>query len=326
MRASRLLSLLLLLQNRGRLTAGQLAAELEVSERTIYRDVESLSASGIPVYAERGAGGGYRLLDGYRTRLTGLTSGEAESLFLSAVPHAAAELGLGAEMAAANLKVLAAMPESLRGRAERVRGRFHLDSPAWFREADHAPHLASIATAVWEEQVLRVRYRRWGKEAAERTIAPLGLVLKSGLWYLVALPFPAPDGGGPRTYRASRVDSVEATGTRFERPGDFDLIDYWTDWSRAFEKTVYTATARVRITPEGRDLVREVGPPALRPALDAAHECADGRLEAVLPIESVHHASVEFAQWGPLLEVLEPAELRTRMAESARATARLYEN
>ncbi len=147
MRASRLLSLLLLLQNRGRLTAAQLAAELEVSERTVYRDVESLSAAGIPVYAERGAGGGYRLVDGYRTRLTGLSGGEADSVFLATVPQAAAELGLGAEMAAAHRKILAALPEGVRERAQRVRDRFHLDAPAWFREPDRVPHLAAIASA-----------------------------------------------------------------------------------------------------------------------------------------------------------------------------------
>ncbi|TDQ50245.1 helix-turn-helix transcriptional regulator [Actinorugispora endophytica] len=325
MRASRLLSLLLLLQNRGRLTAAQLAAELEVSERTIYRDVESLGAAGIPIYADRGAGGGYRLLAGYRTRLTGLTDGEADSVFLSAVPHAAAELGLGAEMAAANLKILAAMPESLRDRAERVRGRFHLDAPAWFREPDHAPHLTAIASAVWEERVVTIRYRRWNSTPLERTLAPLGLVLKSGLWYLVALPHPAAPGRGPRTFRASRVDELTDTGERFTRPDDFDLADYWDDWSRDFEAGLYTGTARVRLSARGRELMRAVSPPALWASLDAAEPCADGRFETELPYESLDQAVSAFSQCGPELEVLEPVELRGRVLAAARATVLRYE-
>jgi len=160
MRASRLVSLLLLLQARGHRTAAELAEELEVSVRTVYRDVQALAESGVPIYAERGPGGGVRLVDGYRTRLTGLTTDEAEALFLSGVPGPAAELGLGTVVTAARLKVLAALPPELRTRAGRVAERFHLDAPGWWQHTDPVPCLGELASAVWETRAVHIRYRR----------------------------------------------------------------------------------------------------------------------------------------------------------------------
>src|SRR3989442_5802394 len=149
MKASRMVSLLLLLQTRGQLTAAELSEQLEVSVRTIYRDVESLSEAGVPIYAERGPHGGVRLVEGYRTRLTGLTTDEAEALFLSGLPGPAAELGLATVVAAARLKVLAALPPELRSRAARITQRFYLDAPGWFRPSEDVPHLEALAEAVW---------------------------------------------------------------------------------------------------------------------------------------------------------------------------------
>src|SRR5688500_11329902 len=190
MRASRLVQLLLLLQARGRTTAGVLATELEVSERTIHRDVDALSAAGVPIYAERGPHGGIQLIDGYRTRLTGLTGEEAEAVFLSGLPGPAAELGLGTVVAAARLKILAALPSELRVRASRLVERFHLDAAGWFHANEEVPHLAVLADAVWESRRLKLIYGRGDREV-ERSLDPLGLVLKAGVWYLVA----ASDGG-----------------------------------------------------------------------------------------------------------------------------------
>lgn len=171
MRADRLLSLLLLLQNRGRMTAPQLAAELGVSVRTVYRDIDALGASGVPVYADRGPAGGYRLMAGYRTRLTGLTGSEADSLFLSGLPGPAQDLGIGAVLTTAQLKVRAALPPALAERTRRVQERFHLDATGWFREADDVPHLPRIADAVWEQRTLLVRYSNRSSARTSHTSA-----------------------------------------------------------------------------------------------------------------------------------------------------------
>ncbi|WP_353068001.1 YafY family protein [Amycolatopsis sp. DG1A-15b] len=200
MRATRLVSLLLLLQTRERMTARELADALEVSVRTIYRDVESLGAAGVPVYGEPGHEGGYRLLDGYRTRLTGLTADEAEALFLTGLPSAAAQLGLTAATTAAQLKLMAALPAELRDRADRAAGRFHVDLPSWYLRAERTPHLTPISEATRGQHALRIRYLRWVQpHEISRTVQPHGLVLKAGNWYLVAR-------GAEqfRTYRISR--------------------------------------------------------------------------------------------------------------------------
>src|SRR5262245_60258218 len=175
MRASRLLSILILLQLRGRLTAEALAQEFEVSLRTIYRDIDQLSAAGIPVYADRGPGGGFSLLEGYRTKLTGLTATEADALSLAGLPGAAAALGFGEALPAARLKLLAAMPPAIGEEAGRVGERFHLDPTDWYRRAGAPPrHLSAVAEGVWREQRLKIRYESWAATVS-RTVDPLGL-------------------------------------------------------------------------------------------------------------------------------------------------------
>src|SRR4029077_7349258 len=212
MLAGRLLSILMLLQTRGRISASELAAEFEVAVRTIHRDIDQLSAAGIPVYAERGRGGGFRLQDGYRTKLTGLNPSEAETLFLAGLPGPAAQLGLADALATARLKLLAALPPALQPGAERIASRFHLDTGTWFHHADQLPSLPVIARAVWNERVLKLRYRRAGDtEARPRRLAPLGLVLKAGVWYLVAQ-----SGNAVRTYRAANIHDAEVTDETFQ--------------------------------------------------------------------------------------------------------------
>ncbi len=321
MRASRLVSVLLLLQARGRLTAAELAAELEVSVRTVYRDVESLSAAGVPVYADRGPAGGYRLVDGYRTRLTGMTASEAESLFLAGVPGPAAELGLGAMLAAAELKLLAALPPELRSRAAGVREWFHLDAPGWFREAEHVPWLGPVADAVWNCRAVRVRYERWGPREVTRSLEPLGLVLKAGSWYLIA----SADGRGIRSYRVARIRALEMLTDTFTRPGDFDLASWWEAHSRELPERLYPGEAVVRVSPRGRQKLPLLGQYPVRAAeASASPPDADGWTHVVVPIESIDHAVADLLRFGPDAEVLAPDELRHRMAGAAHALAAMY--
>ncbi|MUL40502.1 WYL domain-containing protein [Streptomonospora sp. PA3] len=330
MRASRLVSLVLLLQNRGRMTAAELAAALDVSERTIYRDVEALSAAGIPLYADRGTGGGYRLVAGYRTRLTGMTSGEAGALVLAGLPDAAAQLGLGAEMAAADLKLLAALPAELRERAERVRSRFHLDAPGWWREAEETPQLSAVAAAVWDQRTIDVSYRRWDGAEVRRRLDPLGVVLKGGTWYFLARPHPEagrPGGAAaeaPRTFRVSRVCDLHVREEVFERPDGFDLAASWAEWSREFEQSRHRMRARVRLTRRGLDLIRALSSPITAAGAEGLEPGADGWCETELRVESVPVATTEFAAYGPEIEVLEPAELRAALARHLREGAALY--
>jgi predicted DNA-binding transcriptional regulator YafY len=322
MRASRLLSLLLLLQTRGRMTAQALATELEVSVRTVYRDVESLGSSGVPIYADRGPAGGYQLLDGYRTRLTGLTGDEAGTLFLAGVPGPAAELGLGSVLAAAELKLRASLPGELADRADRVRDRFHLDAPGWFRADEPTPYLATVADAVWNERMLQVRYRRWkAPREVTRTLAPLGVVLKAGRWYLVAR-------AGDRTtaYRVVNILEAEPLPDPVERPAGFDLAVFWQEWTERYERGVYTAEATLRMTAQALDRMAFVFPPEMTRVAraNASEPGPDGWLRTVVPIESIKHGHIELLKLGADAEVLAPAELRDRFAETARGLAATY--
>jgi predicted DNA-binding transcriptional regulator YafY len=318
-RASRLVTLLLLLQSRGGMTAAELAAELEVSVRTVHRDVEALAASGVPIYAERGPHGGMRLVDGYRTRLTGMTPDEAEALFLSGVPGPAAELGLGTVVAAARLKVLAALPPELRTRAGRLVERFHLDAAGWFHAGEAVPRLPDLSQAVWESRRIEVEYER-GAGLVTRTLEPLGLVLKAGVWYVVA----AID-GQIRTYRASRVAAARLLDERFERPEGFDLAAFWTESSAAFEREQPRIEVTVRVQPTGVAKLRElVGDGAVDAALDRAEPAADGRRVLRLLLDWPEEVASRLTGAGDQVEVLEPTWIREAIVELAAAALRTY--
>ena len=326
MRASRLLSLLLLLQNRGRMTAQQLASELEVSVRTIYRDVEALSAAGIPLYGDAGHAGGYQLLGGYRTRLTGLTAAEAEALFLSGLPGPAAELGLGSVLAAATLKLQAALPAPLRGNADRLAERFYLDAPGWYRRPEDVPHLPAVASAVWERQVIQVTYQRW-KEPAEvtRRLEPHGLVLKAGTWYVVARC-----DGAMRTYRVDQIVAATPCDCGFTAEPGFDLASYWHGYLADFHRQLHTGHAVIRLSGNGVRRMRHLLSAAAVTAVETAVETAGvadagGWVSARVPIESADLALADFLRLGADIEILEPAELREQAARTIQAMAAIYD-
>lgn len=319
MRASRLLSILILLQMRGRLSAEALAQEFEVSVRTIYRDIDQLSAAGVPVYAERGRAGGFQLLDGYRTRLTGFTPAEADALLLAGVGGAASDLGIGAEAAAAQLKLLASLPPDSGASAQRVASRFHLDPINWYSRAESIDILPSLASAVWTEKRIRIRYESW-TDLVTREVDPLGLVLKGGIWYLVAAVK-----GQPRTYRASNIQSLEVLSAASKRPPKFDLARFWSGWAREFEARLLKDRAEVKLSPEGLRVLRATSPAAAQAAAENGKACKpEGWIRAEIPVEGTDHAAHQMLRLGAEVEVLKPTELRDAVAREARKVAALY--
>ncbi|GGU14564.1 transcriptional regulator [Lentzea flava] len=314
------MSLLLLLQTKGRMTAQALADELEVSVRTIYRDVESLHAAGVPLYGDAGPSGGYQLLDGYRTRLTGLTEQEAESLFLAGLPGAAADLGLGEAVSAAQLKLMAALPSSMRDRASRMAERFHLDAPAWYYDAEPAPFLELVADAVWSSRLLEVTYRRWqAPEEVTRVLRPLGLVLKAGRWYLVAL-------GSTRisTYRVSQIQAARVLDETFARPEGFDLAAHWAASLEDFQARQFTGEAVIRLSRRGFESFASHVLPAVARAAEESAVDDGGWVRVTIPIESIGHATGMVLRMGGEVEVLAPDELRSRVTEVVRQLASIY--
>jgi predicted DNA-binding transcriptional regulator YafY len=319
--ASRLLSILMLLQTRGRMSASELATEFDVGVRTIHRDMDQLSAAGIPVYAERGRSGGFRLQDGYRTRLTGLNQSEAETLFLAGLPGPAAQLGLADVLATARLKLLTALPAGIQPGAERIATRFHLDPEAWFHHIDQLPSLPVVASAVWNDRVLRLSYRRSGEaDARPRKLQPLGLVLKGGIWYLVAQ-----DGKAIRTYRMANIHDAQLCDESFVRPRKFNLAAHWEEAVRDYEAGVYHAHADVRLSPEGLLRLELLGPYVTSAAAKTAGKPdRRGWVRCRLPLESIDFGVRELMRLGKDVIVDGPPALRAQMARTAARMLRLH--
>jgi len=317
MRADRLLSILLLLQVHRRMTAGDLARRLEVSPRTIHRDMEALSAAGVPVHAERGAGGGWVLPDGFRTDVTGLTYVEARALLLAPPARMLADLGLERASGAALVKLIAALPVSMRRDARHLRDRIHIDAAGWRRGTDAVPYLAVLQEAVWQDRQVLLRYRREGREPTERIVDPLGLVAKGNLWYLVAAI-----AGEPRSYRVSRVENVTLLDTPSARPAGFDLAAYWHASSAAFVADLPRYRCTVRIAPDEASHLWIPGSYAQIERVGAPE--ADGWLTVDLTMQSEAEACRYALGFGAAMEVLAPPALRERVQRTANEIVNAY--
>jgi predicted DNA-binding transcriptional regulator YafY len=314
-RADRLLSLVLLLQHRGRMTAGELARELEVSTRTVLRDVDALSSAGVPVYAERGRHGGFALLPGYSTDLTGLTSEEALALIVAGSRAGSPDPGLARALASAMRKVVAALPERQRGTATEAAGRILVRTDGMFSApVDEPSQLDVVRQAVLAGRRLRIRYAAGDAEPQWRTVDPIGLVGARGHWYLLATR-----DGADRTYRVSRMREVEELAEPAVRPAGFDLERMWEERRARFSAGFpdFTAAVRVREQARARLVARARHVHAERPD-------GPGWLRVEVDFGGLDHALAMVWALGPDAEVLGPEPLRAALVERAAATAARY--
>jgi predicted DNA-binding transcriptional regulator YafY len=319
MRADRLLSFMMLLQTRGTLTARDLAAELEVSERTIYRDVEALSLAGVPVFCERGPGGGIGLLEEYRTNLTGLSADEARALFMLSIPSPLLQLGVGQELKAALLKLSAALPEARRHEQQTARQRIHLDACWWRQTNGPGPHLAAVQQALWQDKRLHITTRMFFGTLVEQVVEPLGLAAKANEWYLVARV-----DQGCRVFRVAHLVAAEVLAETFNRPPDFDLTAYWDAYVRQVEAEHGFFAARLRISPElARELPWRLGeqPGALPQTSSPDHT---GWREVELRFDSHEQARDKILTFGSAAQVLDPPALRSSLIDAARQVLKNY--
>ncbi|MET0384955.1 MAG: YafY family protein [Polyangiales bacterium] len=310
MRANRLLRLLFVLQRRHSATARELAEELDTSLRTLYRDVASLMSAGVPLYTERGPGGGIRLLPGWRTKLDGLTADEAGALALSGMPEAQSALGLASVALTAQAKLDATLPHELRSRAARIRERVFLDAAGWFERRDTPACLPQVAEAVWSQRRIAIGYQAKSSSPQRRTLEPLGLVMKAGVWYLVAR-----HRGAFKSYRITRITRAQLLDERFERPPDFVLSRFWAEATRAFDDALLRYRCQVRVSRRGFALLPTVIPgDQIHQQLAAASAPApDGSRELSLRLESEPVALGQLIGLGDEIEVTAPASLRARL-------------
>lgn len=315
MRADRLLSILLVLQVKGRVTARELATQLEVSERTIYRDMEALNSAGIPVIAERGNCGGWHLLEGYRTTLNGLNAAEVQTLFLK--QPLLADLGMEQAAQGALLKLFAALPVMYRHKAEVMRQRLHIDLTGWQRSKEDVSCLPLLQEAMWKDYKLVLHYRRSEGDTVERIVDPLGLVAKGSVWYLVAAVE-----GEIRTYRVSRIISIEMIDQPCIRPENFDLAAYWTQSTAEFFANLPRFQVTVRVSPEILPRLRYAGTFVKIDQINPPE--ADGWSVVRLHFDIEEEAREFVLGFGTFIEIIDPPELRQKVIDMAKAVITFY--
>jgi predicted DNA-binding transcriptional regulator YafY len=334
-RADRLLAILMMLQSRGRMTAHDIAEELEVSERTVYRDMEALSMAGVPVVAERGPGGGCALMEGYRTNLTGLSEPELRALFLATLPGPLGDLGMGKQAEAAMLKLAAALPSSQREGVEKLRKRLYLDSAEWFRHDKEQPHLRLLQDAVWEDRRICLGYRRSDGVTIKRFVDPYGLVAKGNIWYMVGnVPGPVRPlhvskvrmgRRDIRVYRVSRIQSIELTGDTFDRDESFDLVSYWAEWCAQFEESLPRYPVRLLLSEEAFTVLPSIFGDEILSRIERKGEPdQNGWTEVEMVFQTQEAACSYLLGFGEMARVLEPHDLRERVPTTAARVAGTY--
>ncbi len=321
MRADRLISLLMILQTRGRQTARDLAEELEVSERTIYRDVIALSTAGVPVYSERGPGGGINLVESYRTNLTGLNPDEVRALFMFSIPTPIAELGVDRELKRALLKLSASLPETLQQAQGSVRQRIFIDTEWWHQAEEPVPHLQILHQAVWGDRLLWVEVRHEFHIQFEQVIEPYGLVSKGGVWYLVWRYE-----GYFGVHRLSSIWDVNLLDETFSRQASFDLITYWKEWCETFVDNLPDYPVKVRVNPDFIPYLPSLFGSKIRDSIEKAPPPdEDGWIILTLHFDTIFQARSRILGFGGAVEVLEPIALRMSVADFAAQTVSLYQ-
>jgi len=319
MRADRLLSLLMFLQNRGRTTTDRLAEELEVSRRTIVRDLYALRVAGFPVYTERGPHGGVYLHNDFRVRLTDLTQGELAALFTFSVPAPLADLGMGETAKGALLKLAAALPQARQDVQRDVRSRLYLDPNPWRASREAVPTLSILRQAVWEDCWLRATLLRVRQIPIEHEIAPYGLVAKGRVWYVV---WRRRD-GELRVDRASDVVEAELLEDTFDRPPGFDLGEFWTTWAATYEENRWFFPVTLRVMTEALpELERALGR-HIRRAGDS--EQGSSVIDVEMAFDHFEHARAALLAYGGAIEVIEPDALRLSIADFARRVVETYD-
>ncbi|HEY9625637.1 MAG TPA: WYL domain-containing protein [Crinalium sp.] len=317
MRADRFLSILMLLQVHSRLTTRELAERLEVSERTIHRDMDALSSAGVPVVAERGKGGGWSLLEQYQTTLTGLNLAEIQALFVPKPTHLLADLGWGQAFEAALLKLLAALPAANRQQAEMVSQRIHVDPTGWQHWDEEMSAFPVLQSAIWQEQQVFLSYERGNGQRVERLVNPLGLVAKGSVWYLVASVEE-----DVRSYRISRVQNAVLVDSPCVRPVGFNLADYWQRSMVEFKANLPYYGIMVRVAPEAMPWLRYAG---YFSRIEQIHPPdADGWIPIAMRFDIEKAACAYVLGFGAQMEVIEPLELRDRILHTAKETIALY--
>ncbi|MGP4081157.1 helix-turn-helix transcriptional regulator [Pseudalkalibacillus sp. R45] len=318
MRGDRLVSIVLLLQSHGRLTAAELAEKLEVSERTIYRDLEALSGTGIPVIAERGRNGGWSLLENYRTTLTGLKESEIRTLFLSPSTQLLEDLGLTRTSEEARNKLIASLPSEYRGKAKEVWNRIHIDTSTWRDRKEKIMTFDVMKNAIWNNCKLKINYQTAEGKATERLVEPLGLVAKGSRWYLIACKAD----GEFRNFRASRIEYAEPTDEQFERPADFDLATYWKSSTKAFIEKLPTYSVWVEAAPSILPRMKFTG--RFVQKIEAGSETGEGWTPIKLSFDTKEEAISYILGFADQIKVIEPKELKTEILSAAEATVRFY--